>query len=303
MRYAARSMANPTQNRLRLVPRDGSNRLTGVIMRGGRRRLLNDVYYLMLQASWARLVVFIFGTYVVVNILFAVVYVVAGGVEGARPGEITDAFYFSVQTMATIGYGVMHPTTHLANVLVTVEAILGLLFFAMATGVLFAKFARPIGQLVFSNVAVVMPREGKPVMMFRVGNERRNHVVEATVKVSVVRDETTLEGERVRRWYELPLVRNTSPVFALTWSVMHVIDEQSKLFGATHESMQADRTEIVVTMIGLDSTLSANIHARHSYTYDEIIYDARFVDILSIDDDGQRIIDFSRFHDVEPLKT
>src|SRR5262249_48713413 len=157
---------------------------------------------------------------------------------------------------------------------------MGLLFFAMATGVLFAKFARPIGQLVFSNVAVVMPREGKRTLMFRVGNERKNHVVEATVKVSVVRDETTLEGERVRRWYELPRARSMSAVFALTWSVMHVLDEQSKLFGATAESMRDDRTEIVVTLMGLDSTLSATIHARHSYTYDEIVFDARFVDIM-----------------------
>ena len=294
-------MANTTPRRPRLVPRDGSDRLTQVRIVGGRRRLLNDVYYSMVQAPWWRLVLAIFVTYVVVNVLFALVYAFTGGIEGARAGSLSDAFYFSVQTMATIGYGAMHPTTHLANVLVTLEAILGLLGFAMATGVLFAKFARPSAQLVFSNVAVVTAREGKRTLMFRVGNERQNHVVEATVKVSLVRDEITLEGERVRRWYELPVVRQTSPVFALTWTVMHVLDADSRLFGATNDTMRADRTEIVVTLVGLDATLSAMIHARHSYTFDEVVFDARFVDIMSLGDEGQRVIDFSRFHDVERL--
>lgn len=294
-------MMPPERRQLRLVPRDGSDRLRSVVVTGVRRKFLDDVYYLMLQTSWPRLVLAIFCAYVSVNLVFASIYWIVGGIEGAHPGSFSDAFYFSVQTMATIGYGAMHPTTHTANVLVTIEAILGLLGFAMATGVLFAKFARPVAQLLFSDVAVVAPREGVPTLMFRVGNERQNHVVEATMKLYVVRDETTMEGERVRRWYDLRLVRNTSPVFALTWTVMHPIDESSKLFGATQESMLADRTEIIATLVGLDVTLSATIHARHSYTAEEVAFDARFVDIMSIDAKGRRAIDFARFHEVEPL--
>ena len=283
-----------------MVPRDGKTGVDAVIL-GARRRGLSDAYYSLLNARWSALIATIIGMYLVINALFAAIYLLVGGIEGARPGSLADHFFFSVQTMATIGYGAMHPRTPLANTLVTIEALFGLLSVAMATGVLFAKFARPIGKIIFSRVAVIARRDGVPALMFRVGNERMNHVVEASMRVTLVRNEKTAEGESIRTWYELPLARGASPIFALTWTVVHPITAESKLFGATAESMSADRSEIVVTLLGFDATLSATIHARYSYTGADLLWDVRFADILSVDAEGKRVIDFRKFHDVVEL--
>jgi len=288
----------PPERRTRLVRNDG--KIDAVVL-GLKRSFLSDTYYGLLSAPWAAVLGLVAGIYVALNALFALVYVLTGGIEGARAGSFVDAFFFSVQTMATIGYGVMHPTTPLANVLVTMEALLGLLGVAMATGVLFAKFARPSSQLVFSNVAVVGMREGVPCLMFRVANVRVNHVAEATMKVALVRNERTLEGERVRRWHDLPLQRSYSPIFALTWSVIHPIDESSLLFGMDHDKLVGMQAELIVTLVGLDATLAATIHARHSYMAEEILWGARFADIMGGHPDGRRVIDFGKFHDTLPM--
>jgi inward rectifier potassium channel len=281
----------------RLVRNDG--RIDATIL-GIRRHPLHDVYFGLLQASWSRLLLSVVVTYVTLNALFALIYLVTGGIEGARPGSFADAFFFSVQTMATIGYGVMHPKTPLANVLVTVEALIGLLGLAIISGVMFAKFSRPSGQLLFSKVAVISMREGVPCLMFRVANERTNHVAEATMRVAVVRNERTRDGEAIRRWYDIPLQRAHSPVFALSWTVIHTIDEQSLFRGATPESLAADQSELIVNLTGLDSTLATTIFGRHGYIAEEIAFGAKFADIIGIDDEGKRVVDFRRFHDTVP---
>lgn len=283
----------------RAVPREQSDQ-PQVHVKGAKQHLLSDLYYRMLRTSWPRLFLVFVALYVVVNALFAVAYLVTGGIEGARAGSYPDCFFFSVQTMATIGYGAMYPKTPVAHALVTSEALIGLLGVAMATGILFSKFARPESRVLFSDVAVVTRREGVPSLLFRIANERRNHVVEATVTLYLVRNEKTSEGESVRRWHELPLSRNVSPIFALTWTVFHPIDEGSKLFGETAASLAQKQAEIVVTMTGIDATLSSSIHARHSYVAHELRFGEKFVDIFSMVD-GRRAIDLARFHETEPL--
>ncbi len=283
-----------------MVPRGVIRGPISFRVRGIERRLSTDIYYVLLAASWRYLFLAIVAVYLLLNALFAVVYLIFGGIEGARPGNFGDAFYFSVQTMATIGYGVMHPTSQLANVLVTLEALIGLLGVAMATGVLFAKFARPEAKVVFSDVAVIAPREGVRSLMFRIANHRTNHVVEAGLSLYVVRNEVTSEGERVRRWHELKLERARSPVFALTWTAIHRIDEDSPIFGKTTELLRESGSEVVVIFVGLDATLAATIHARHSYVAEEIVFGARLADILVQDEDGTRALDLARFHDTLP---
>jgi inward rectifier potassium channel len=175
-----------------------------------------------------------------------------------------------------------------------------LLGVAMSTGVLFSKFARPVANLVFSDVAIVGMRDGEACLIFRVGNERANHVVEASIKLWVVRNERTKEGDSTRRWHELPLQRSTSPVFALSWLVVHTITKDSILWGASPELLEEQNAEIIATFVGLDATLSTTIHARHSYVHDELRWGARFVDILNrIPETGRRVLDFAKFHDVE----
>jgi len=242
----------------------------------------------------------IFATYyLVANALFALAYLAGGDdLANARPHSFVDAFFFSVQTMATIGYGAIAPKTVYANVLVAIEAFVGVLGFALATGLFFAKFSRPTSRVLFSRVAVVAPRDGVPSLMLRMANERANQVVEAQVHVALALSETTAEGEKVRRFYDLALTRTHTPIFVLSWTVIHPITKTSPLYGATRDSLLECEGEVIVSVTGIDETFSQAIHARYSYLPDEIVWGARFVDIMSQLPDGRVGIDYGRFHDI-----
>jgi inward rectifier potassium channel len=241
-------------------------------------------------------------SYVAINTLFAFLYLAGGdSIKNARPGSFLDAFFFSVQTMATIGYGALYPQTDYANILVAIEALLGLLGVAMGTGLMFARFSRPTARVLFSRVVVVAPHNGVPTLMLRVANERRNQILEAQIALSLLRDEVTAEGQFMRRFYDLKLVRSQTRIFALSWMVMHHIDENSPLYGATPESLAEAETDIVVTLTGLDETVTQTVHARHYYITEEILWNMRFVDVFTKKPDGRRLLDFNHFHDVTPL--
>ncbi|HEV8321162.1 MAG TPA: ion channel [Myxococcota bacterium] len=269
---------------------------------GRRRRPLSDLYHSLLNATWGRLALLVAALYLGLNGLFGLAYWAdRGGVENMRPGSYGDAFFFSVQTMATIGYGKMAPVSLFAHVVVTFEALLGLLTVAISTGLVFAKFSRPTARVLFSHVAVVAPRDGVPALMFRLANERGNQVVEANVRVTLARNERTSEGERVRRFHDLPLLRHSNPIFALTWTVISPITDRSPLHGMTPASLAEAQAEVIASLIGIDETSSQTVHARWSYVAREILWDMRFVDILSERPDGKRQVDYRVFHDVEPL--
>ncbi|MEC4813600.1 MAG: ion channel, partial [Scytonema sp. PMC 1069.18] len=284
----------------RMVNRNGS---FNVLRKGVSNSRWRDPYHLLLTLAWYKTLALIALGYILANTLFALAYLAGGdGIENARPGHFFDAFFFSVQTMASIGYGAMYPKTFYTNFLVTIEALLGLIGLAMATGLMFARFSLPKARVMFSNVAAIAPYNEVPTLMFRVANERQNWILEAQVRVSLARSEMSKEGEQMRRFYDMGLVRSQSPLFALTWTVMHPIDENSPLYGVTSEAMVEDEMEVVVTLTGLDETVSQTIHARHSYIAEEILWNVRFVDILSRTRDGKRTIDYSCFHDVMPLE-
>ena len=235
------------------------------------------------------------------NALFAFAYLAGGdGIENARPGSFIDAFFFSVQTMGTIGYGRLAPGTVWSNLLVTVEVITGVLGLAMVTGLVFAKFSRPTARVVFSQRAVVTPHDGVPSLMFRMANARGNRIVEARVRAVLARDETTAEGETMRRFHDLALVRDRNPLFALTWTAIHPITATSPLFGATPEGLAAMGAEVVASLVGIDETVSQTVHARHTYAAADLAWGARLRDILRRLPDGRRQVDYARFHDVEP---
>jgi len=263
-----------------------------------------DLYHAFLETSWLAALAFLGVAFVVANVAFALLYVLCGDcIAGARPGNLLDAFFFSVETIATIGYGQMVPRTTLANALVTVEAFSGLLGLALVTGLVFSKFARPTARVMFSKVAVIARRNGQPCLMFRMANERATRIAEAQVRVALVRNEVTQEGERMRRPYDLLLERDRSPIFALSWTVIHPITEQSLLYGATPESLAAQGAELSVSMTGLDLTFAQTIHARHSYASADIIPDARFVDVFTPLADGTPQIDYRHFHEWVPIDT
>jgi inward rectifier potassium channel len=238
------------------------------------------------------------------NVLFALLYLLeAGAITNARPGSFADAFFFSVQTMATIGYGHMAPASLYANLLVTVETMFALMVVAIATGLAFARFSRPTARVQFSRVAVIGPHDGRPTLSVRLANERRNQILQAEVTMTFVRDEPTAEGGIMRRFYDMKLLRHRTPIFAMTFSLLHVIDKGSPLFGATAASLDAQNAELVVTATGLDETIAQPVHARTSYLPDEILWNRRFVDLIGYTEDGRRAIDYRRFHETEPLRS
>jgi inward rectifier potassium channel len=269
-----------------------------VVVRGQDSGRFRDFYHAMLTASWPMFFLQLAGMFTIVNLVFALFYVAdRGGIANARPGSFADAFFFSVQTLGTLGYGVMAPHSLYANFLVTVESFSGILTIALFTGIIFARFSRPFARVLFSSVAVVTHFDGMPTLMFRAANQRGEAILDATVTVVLARQHTTLEDITMRRFQELRLVRSTSPLFALSWTVMHPIDEASPLFGLTPQDMQAQDMEIIVTLNGVDETIADRIYARHAYWPDEIVWNERFVDVISIAPTGHRILDLTRFHD------
>ncbi len=281
----------------RLISREGRSTL---LQSGLPRRPLSDLYHSWLSAPWSRIFAAVVLLYLSVNAIFALAYLAVGGIENARAGSFSDAFFFSVQTLATIGYGRMSPVSLGAHLLVTLESFCGLTALALVSGLMFAKFARPTARVLWSDVAVIAMQDGVPSLMFRVANARGNQVVEARLSVGVLRFETTAEGERVRRMHDLLLVRGSSMVFALSWLAIHQIVPGSKLHGETPDSLRAVNAEIYCSLTGLDETFSQTIHSRHSYSVDEILWGRRFVDIMVPLPDGRNGIDYTRFHETRP---
>ena len=284
-----------------LVQREASDRVVAI---GLRDRWLGDLYHHLLTLPWWAFLLGLAAVYLGLNILFAVLYLLGdAAIANARPGAFSDAFFFSVETISTIGYGQMSPATLYGNIVMTVEAMFGLILLAASAGVVLAQFSRPTARVTFSKVAVIAPYNGVPTLSFRLANERRNQILEAQVAVTLVRDERTAEGEWMRRFYDLQLARQRSPIFAMTFTVMHPIDAASPLSGATASSLAGEAVEIVVTVTGLDETLSQAVHARTSYLAHEVLWGHRFVDVFTETKDGRLAIDYSRFHDTEPVKS
>ena len=270
----------------------------GVRRVGAARLNRRDVYHALLTMPWTRFFGVLAVGYLIFNALFALLYLaVPGSVANAKSGSFADAFFFSVQTMATIGYGVMAPLTLYANVMVTIESLLGMVSFAVAAGLIFARFSRPTARVLFSRVAVVTPFNGVPTLMFRCANERSNQIFEAQVHVDFARQETSAEGLELRRSYELGLQRDRNPQFSLSWTVMHAIDPQSPLYGIDPDLLAGQEASIVVTLTGTDETLSQSVFARTAYRADEILWGRKFVDILSETEAGETLVDYRRFHD------
>jgi inward rectifier potassium channel len=261
-----------------------------------------DPYHLLLTMPWIGFVAIVSIAYLAINTLFALAYLAGGDcLEGARAGSFSDAFFFSVQTLASIGYGAIHPKTFYANAIVTGEAIASLLLVAVVTGLAFARFSRPTAKLLFSQFALVTTHNRQPTLMFRVANERHNYILEATAQVYLIVDEVTAEGDSMRRIHELKLIRHRTPSLVLTWTIMHEIDLDSPLYGLTTAEFQQRRANISVLISGVDETVAYAISARHVYETAEILADHKFEDIIVQSANGDRFFDYSLFHQVRQI--
>jgi inward rectifier potassium channel len=261
-----------------------------------------DPYHLLLTIPWIGFVGIVAGGYLLLNVGFALLYLLGGDcLTGASSGSFEDAFFFSVQTLGSIGYGVISPKTTYAHVIVTVEAIASLLVIAVVTGLSFARFSKPTARVLFSKIAVITPHNGQPTLMFRAANQRANQILEAEIRVYLSRDEITTEGERFRRVHELTLIRNRNPSFSLSWSIMHPIDEQSPLYNYNPDRFETDRVQIITSLTGIDETVSYQIQSRHIYEHQDLHWNHRFIDIIQNIENGDRLIDYRYFHDVEEI--
>jgi inward rectifier potassium channel len=268
---------------------------------GAPTGVFEDLYHFLVTSSWPALIGLIAAGFAVANLVFAFGYYLDGGIENARPGSFTDAFFFSVQTMATIGYGKMVPVSMFTNILVSIEALSGLVALALMTGLVFAKFSRPTARVRFSRYVVIGPRDGVISLMIRMANQRADRIVEANIHAVFARQETTAEGESIRRFYDLGMTRNVSSLFVLSWTAVHRIVPGSPLFGETRESLADSQPQVIVSITGLDEVFSQTIHARYAYGLDEIIWGARFADVLVTHPDGSQSVDYTHFDDVEKL--
>ncbi|MBW4519392.1 MAG: ATP-sensitive inward rectifier potassium channel 10 [Scytolyngbya sp. HA4215-MV1] len=261
-----------------------------------------DPYHLMLTIPWLGFLSLITCLYLSINALFALLYLLGGDcIANAQPHSFLDNFFFSVQTLASIGYGAMYPKTLYAHIIVTIEAMVSLTGIAVLTGLAFARFSRSTARVIFSRVAVIAPHDGVPALIFRTANKRRNQILEAQLRVYLMRDIVTPEGQFLRRIYDLKLLRSQTPNFVLTWLAIHLIDESSPLYGMNPESLAQTNAMIVASLGGIDETVSQLVHARHTYAAQEILWNHRFVDVIYHTDDGHRYIDYNYFHEVTPF--
>ncbi len=267
---------------------------------GMPRLFWRDVYHSILEMRWRAFFLAAVIAYSGMHLVFALLYVLQPGSIANSDGGYLSAYFFSVQTMMTIGYGGMTPATTWANVVVTVEAFIGLLFTALLTGLVLAKFTKPTAAVLWSRVAVITSHEGKPTLMIRMANARGNRIVEATVSMTAAMTGNTREGEAFRKLHDLLLVRRSSPIFSVSFTAMHILDSSSPLFGETEASLREKNLEIISILSGLDETSGQTVHARTSYAADDLRFGQRFADIIRLEGDGNRVIDYTVFHETKP---
>jgi inward rectifier potassium channel len=296
------------QSRQRLLNRDGSFN----VARTGLGFLESFApYHQLLTISWGGFFAVVSVSYLVLNLIFSVAYLACGSDALLGPGSamlggrFSTAFFFSIQTFATIGYGQIGPNGLAANLVVTVEALVGLMYQALATGLLFARFARPTASVLFSRRAVIAPYDnvqGGRALMFRIVNRRRNEIIQLEAQVLFSAVEPDHFGGTVRRYSVLPLERNMVTFFPLSWTVVHPIDSASPLAGRTPEDLDRAEAEILVLLTGIDEAFEQVVHARSSYRADEIVWNARFQSMFLQPDARRRVsVDITRVHEIEPV--
>ena len=292
-------------SRQRLLNRDGS---FNVVRTGLGFLEAFAPYHFLLRASWTAFLTTVVVTYLLINLVFAGAYLAcgAGSLAGADAstfgGAFARAFFFSVETFATIGYGQIQPIGEAANVVVTVEALVGLMYQALATGLLFARFTRPTAAVVFSRSAIVAPYRDGEALMFRIVNSLRNEIIQLEAQVLFSAMAPDGRGGMTRQYVPLPLERNKVVFFPLSWTVVHPIDDASPLFGMTPQSIEQVEGEILVLLSGIDQALEQTVHARSSYRADEIVWNARFRSMfLATDTESRVAVDISRVHDLDML--
>jgi inward rectifier potassium channel len=269
-----------------------------IITEGLRLRFWADLSHRCMTASWPAFIAGAALVFVAFNAVFAVFYWIGDQpISNVPGGAYIDYLYFSIETLSTAGYGDMHPQTHYGHFIATVELFTGIFSMSLMTGLIFARFSRPSARLLFADNPVISSHDGKPTLMVRLANERHNIISNATARLWLFKTVASLEGQPLRRFYELPLVRNESPALALSWTLYHVLDEESPLYGLGADDLKASSASLAVVVSGFDVLAAQNVHAQKSYHHHDIRFGHRYADILGTAEDGRLRVDYGRFHD------
>ncbi len=259
-----------------------------------------DVYRWLLGLRWPQFAGFVGAVYVGLNLLFAAFYSLQqNSIAGRTTHWFLDCFFFSVQTLATVGYGHMYPQTLYGHIVSTVEIMTGVFLLAVMTGLIFVRFSRPIARVVFSRSMVIAPLNGKPTLMVRIGNENHHSMVEAKFRIMFSRDQQLSEGGDFRYFYDLKLHFDQLTVFPAALTLRHEIDDKSPLLGATLESLEAERALFFVSVVGIDPVIATEVQTQKDYSWRDLRFGHRFVEIYA-QEEGRLIVDYGRLHDTEP---
>jgi inward rectifier potassium channel len=272
-----------------------------IITQGLPSVLGTDLYHRSMTVSWWAFFASAALIFIVLNSAFAFLYFLGDQpIANVGPDSFAGLFYFSIETLATVGYGDMHPQTHYGHFIATIEIFTGMSFLAVMTGLIFARFSRPRARFLFAQHPIVTMHDGKPMLMIRVANARHNMLSGASAALWLIRTERDADGRMFRRFHQLELLRRENPVFALSWTIFHVLDESSPLFGLQPEDLVQGDAVLALTVGGLDDNSSQQLHARKSYSQADIRWQHRYADITALAADGRLVIDYEKFHDVMP---
>jgi inward rectifier potassium channel len=268
------------------------------------KREWRDTYHWILSRSWPQFAALISGAYLALNVVFAFLYQIAGHSIAELPeGSFSAAFFFSVQTLATVGYGHMYPTTLYGNILTTVEIMVGMFGLAVMTGLIFVRFSRPTARIEFTRNVVIAPFNGQPTLMLRVANLRHYSMAEAQFRIMFLRDEKLREGQTFRRFHTLKLHFDRVITFPVVLTLLHTIDERSPLYGMTTESLQATDARLVASVVGIETVIQAAVQSQKDYSWRDIRFGERFVEIYTETGEGRLTVDYGRLHETEPVAT
>jgi inward rectifier potassium channel len=260
-----------------------------------------DLYHRSLTVYWPVFFATAAMIFIALNAVYALLYWLGKDpIANVSPDLPLSLFYFSIETLATVGYGDMHPQTNYGHLIATVEIFTGMSFLAVMTGLIFARFSRPRARFLFAEHPVVTIQQGRPTLMVRVANARNNTISQATARLWVLRIETMNEGHQLRRYYELKLDRREHPMFALSWTLFHVIDETSELYGLAPDDLAATEAVFILNLSGVDDNSAQPLYARRIYSYRDIRWNHRYQDITSLSGEGRLVLDYSMFHGTTP---
>jgi inward rectifier potassium channel len=257
-----------------------------------------DIYHLILTLSWPQFAGMVLGIYLCINLMFGTLYLLGGNcIAELTPGSFTDVFFFSVETLATVGYGHAYPANLYGHSVATLEILVGLFGLAVLTGLIFVRFSRPTARIKFSEVAVVAPFNGTPTLMFRLANLRHHAMVEAEFRLLFMRSELTTEGEDIRRFYPLRLEFDHLISFPAALTLRHAIDETSPLHGLTAEDLKLTDSRMLISIVCVDPVIQAPVQSQTEYVYEQIAWNRRFAEIYTEDAFGRYTVDYSKFDD------